>query len=296
MSNLAPFALFDVLWVGGLAVFAVAAYRQIHRYGWRRGLVRFAVRAALAACVVYLVFLGVWGMNYRRAPIVTRLAYDPGRVTTAAASALGGATAAELDALYLKAHGTAPSLADLARAFEVGRRSLGDDRPIVPGRPKPTLLGGYFHQTWIAGMTDPFFLETLVAPDLLDVEKPFVIEHEWAHLAGYADESEANFIAWIACMHGPPAAQYSAWLMMFGYLDPAVRPEYRALDVGPRIDLFTIARRYARTSVVLRMAARRGYDTYLKANRVEAGVVSYDLVVRLVLGTEFDRRWNPKLR
>ena len=46
-------------------------------------------------------------------------------------------------------------------------------------------------------MTDPFLLETLLAPDLLDVERPFVIAHEWAHLAGYADESEANFVAWL---------------------------------------------------------------------------------------------------
>ena len=65
----------------------------------------------------------------------------------------------------------------------------------MTGRPKPTLLGGYFHKASIAGMTDPFFLETLLAPDLLDVERPFVIAHEWAHLAGYADESEANFVA-----------------------------------------------------------------------------------------------------
>ena len=54
-------------------------------------------------------------------------------------------------------------------------------------------------------MTDPFFLETLLAPDLLDVERPFVIAHEWGHLAGFADESEANFIAWLACRRGHTA-------------------------------------------------------------------------------------------
>ena len=75
----------------------------------------------------------------------------------------------------------------------------------MPGRPEATLLGGYFHQAAIAGMTDPFFLETLIAPDLLDVERPFVIAHEWAHLAGYADESEANFVAWLTCRRGDAA-------------------------------------------------------------------------------------------
>ena len=60
-------------------------------------------------------------------------------------------------------------------------------------------------------MTVPVFLEIILNPDLLPVEQPSVLAHEWAHLGGYADESEANFIAWIACVRsGDPAAQYSA--------------------------------------------------------------------------------------
>ena len=31
-------------------------------------------------------------------------------------------------------------------------------------------------------------------------------------IAGYADESEANFISWLACVRASPAAQYSGWL------------------------------------------------------------------------------------
>ena len=50
--------------------------------------------------------------------------------------------------------------------------------------------------------------------DLLEVERPFVIAHEWGHLAGYADESEANYIAWLTCMRGDEGAQYSAWLAL----------------------------------------------------------------------------------
>jgi hypothetical protein len=43
-------------------------------------------------------------------------------------------------------------------------------------------------------MTDPFFLETLVASDVLPFERPFLVAHEWSHLAGIADEGEANFV------------------------------------------------------------------------------------------------------
>ena len=64
-------------------------------------------------------------------------------------------------------------------------------------------------------MTSPFFLETLVASNLLPFERPGVIAHEWGHLAGFARESEASFFGLLVCLHGNDAAQYSAWLDIF---------------------------------------------------------------------------------
>ena len=43
-------------------------------------------------------------------------------------------------------------------------------------------------------------------------------------------------------------------------------------------------------------AGWRVYDSYLKANRVEAGSASYAQVVRLVAGTTFGDDWRPALR
>jgi hypothetical protein len=43
-------------------------------------------------------------------------------------------------------------------------------------------------------------------------------------------------------------------------------------------------------------AGWRVYDSYLKANRVEAGAASYAEVVRLVLGVRFDADWRPVRR
>lgn len=294
-SNRVPFALFDVVWVAAVAACATLSYRCIRTAGWRTGGLRLAVMAARTAAAVYLIFLATWGLNYRRVALMDKLAFAPERVTRAAASRLGEANAATLNTLYARAHEAPESLEGLAVAFHDAVRALGATRPIVPGRPKPTLLGGYFHEVSVAGMTDPFLLETLIAPDLLDVERPFVIAHEWAHLAGYADESDANFVAWLACRRGDAAAQYSAALALIGYAAPR-RPLNQALDLGPRTDLYTIAYRYSRTNETLRFAARQGYDTYLKANRVERGIESYDAVVQLILGTGLDQHGNPRFR
>lgn len=292
LSNLAPFALFDVLWIGAVAAAAILAYRQ--RHGWRQGLVRVVVVLACAAVIVYLGFLATWGLNYRRVPLDEKVEFDEARITVAAHAALGDRAVATLNAEYARAHQEPVDLEALRIAFQDAHRSLGGT-PIVTGRPKATLLGWYFHKASIAGMTDPFFLETLLAPDLLEVERPFVIAHEWAHLAGYADESEANFVAYLTCRRGDATARYSAALMIVGYASGS-RPLKDALDPGPKIDLYAIRQRYRQTSGALRFAARESYDRYLKANRVEQGIDSYDAVVQLILGTPLDSAGNPHLR
>jgi len=294
-SNLAPFAIFDVLCAATLCALAVTASRSVRHFGWRRGTVRLAGIAIVCAAGVYLVFLATWGLNYRRMALVDKVAFDPSRIGRAAARDLGETNAAALNRLYASAHGSALSLDALAASFNETIQRMGARDGIAYGRPKETLLGGYFHEISVAVMPDPFFLETLVAPDLLDVERPFVIAHEWAHLAGYADESEANFIAWLTCRHGDALAQYSAALVLIGYAPPA-RALRDALDAGPRIDLWTLRYRYERTNAALRSAARRGYDAYLKANRVEKGVESYDLVVQLILGAPLEADGYPRRR
>ena len=293
LSNTVPFALFDVLWIGSVAAAAILVYRR-RTSGWWRGSIHVATVLACAAVAVYLAFLAAWGLNYRRVPLVEKVVFTEDRITARAHAALGDRAIATLNADYAAAHAAPVDLASLRAAFQDAHRALGGT-PIVPGRPKATLLGWYFHKASIAGMTDPFFLETLLAPDLLDVERPFVIAHEWAHLAGYADESEANYLAYLACQRGGAAARYSAALMILGYAPGSVAPR-DALDPGPKIDLYAIRYRYRHTSGALRFAAREGYDRYLKANRVEQGIESYDAVVQLILGTAVDAAGNPRLR
>src|SRR6202011_5116481 len=161
-------------------------------------------------------------------------------------------------------------------------------------RPKRTLIGWYFRRAGVAGMTDPFFLETLIASDALPFERPFVVAHEWSHLAGVTDEGDANFVGWLACMRGGVTAQYSGWLFLYRELVATVGGRDRAalgasLGLGPREDLRAIRERFAReVSPRLSAAGWRVYDSYLRANRVEAGTGSYADVVRLVLGVRIE--------
>ena len=158
--------------------------------------------------------------------------------------------------------------------------------------PKRSLLGLYFRWAAIDGMTDPFFLEVILNPDVLPVERPFVVAHEWAHLAGYADESEANFVAWLTCAHGDARARYSGWLALYAHVSGALpREDRRALADRSLRPCDRTCRDQRPPPAIGAGRQRRGAGClrlYLKANRVERGILSYDAVVRLVLGTRFD--------
>ncbi len=309
-SNLVELALFDVLAAAATAAVGVAVVRRIathRRRGWGGVVLRLGADAAVAGSVVYLVFLGAWGLNYRRIPLAEVLDFDRARVTPEMLRALAGRAVDELNRLHTMTQAEPwPSLGgrpdSLASAFARVQRDLGLPRPAVPGRPKRSLLGWYFPRAAIDGMIDPFFLEVILNPETLPFERPMALAHEWAHLAGFADEAEASFVGWVTCLRAGNQGRYSAWLSLLLHLAAELpRPEYIAelarLEGGPRADLRAIVARVERGSVrPVREAARRAYDRYLKANRVETGVRSYDAVVTLVAGTRFDDGFVPRRR
>jgi hypothetical protein len=150
------------------------------------------------------------------------------------------------------------------------------------------VLTPFFTAAGVDGMIDPFALETIVHPDLLPFERPFVLAHEWAHLAGTGDEAEASTIGWLACVRGGPPLAYSGSLYLIievaGALPRRIWVEERQrLDPGILADLAAIAERQRLQRPAVQHAAFRVYDRYLRANRVEEGVASYSRALSLIL-------------
>ena len=309
ISNSTSFAFFDiVVLVSVVATIAMWIVRLRRRKdGWARAVGHLTVDTAALCAVLYLWFLFTWGLNYRREPLRAQLDFSEERITGEALLALAARTIDSLNALHMEAHASGwPELdatpGTLQPAFARAQRDLAMEWTAEPGRPKRTLLNFYFTRVSIDGMTDPFFLETLANHTLLPFERPATIAHEWSHLAGYADESEANFVGWLVCMRGTAAVQYSGWLSLYGTVMSALprsqREEFvRRLDQGPRSDLAAISERVRRQTIPI--ASRAGYalyDRFLKANRVEAGIRSYGEVLQLLLGTRFAEDGRPLRR
>ena len=309
LANRLPFAWLDLLVIGALIaliafiVRTAKASRREHRIA---PLLRALATLATTGAIVYLLFLIVWGFNYRRLPMNERLSVQPGPPGADAVLALGVEAASQLNALHDEAHaaGWAPPVDDarLREAFARVQRMLSDGPTATPGRLKGTMFGPYFRWTTVDGMINPFGLEVLRNPDLLDFERPFIAAHEWAHLAGYADESEASFVGFLTCMQGDAPSRYSGWLFLYwqvnGEVDSGSRAKLGAMiEDGPRADLNAVAERLQRGQLPwLRATSWRVYDQYLKANRVEEGVRSYGAVVTLILRAQFGPGWTPVRR
>jgi hypothetical protein len=298
-SSLLPFACLDLLLIAAFLWLGLRCRRIAGLAGSQRRPAAVVLASDIVAglAALYIVFLATWGLNYRRLPITAALDFDRRRVTREAVEQFATKAVSELNRLHLAAHADPSATATfaavrvhLAQAFTKAQRDLGATRLATPGLPKRTLLWPYFRWATVDGMINPYGLEVLVNSDLVPIERPFVIAHEWGHLAGWARESEASLVGWTTCLEGDETAQYSGWLSLYMHVRGDVSRALLArvdagLAAGPRADLAAIAARLARGQPVVQRASWGAYDRFLKANRVPEGVRSYDEVITLVVGT-----------
>lgn len=296
LSNALPFALGDLLVIvlpAGAIAYAIGA--------WRRGsgsrLARAAVIVLHLASVVAAVavwFDAAWALNYRRAPIVQRVAFDPRRVDAGTVAAFARRVVDDLNATAPAAHAEAARTetqleADIDTSFAPVVRRLGDTYDVAVSRPKRTIFNWWFELAGVGGQWDPFAYETLLNADFLPFERPFIIAHEWGHVAGFGDESDANLIAALTTLRSrDPFIHYSGLFWAYGFLPEDDRA---GLKLSPLVvaDLVAARRRFLRHYYPgLANIQWSLYDKYLRANRVTAGIVSYSLFVQVLVGTPLD--------
>jgi hypothetical protein len=300
VSNLAPFAVLDALVLGFLLIAVWSGYRRWRRQGpVLQAVAAGAMSLAQLACLAYLWFLFLWGLNYQRPPASERFDADSSKLNDTAIVQAAHVVVRRVNETYsatrradlLTARALEPRLAP---AFAAAQRELGMNWRLVPGRPKWSFAGLLFPWNGVDGMMNPLALEVILNPEVLPFERPFVLAHEWGHLAGFAGESEASFVGWLACLSADRDARYSGWqavLMHFLRLLPEAdaRRVTEALESGPSRDLAAVAARLRRRNPVAALVSWRVYDRYLKANRVETGVANYDEVVQLAISTPIGR-------
>ena len=288
-SAWSPVAVLD----GLLVVGAVAGGLMVRR-AWRdRQLLRPVATLFVVSAAAWAAFLLTWGLHYRVATLEARLGITTDALTPARGEATGAGLVDVLNTQYAPAHAEGwPSREALPGRL---RPLLAEALPMVgvdavAALPvaRATLIEPYFRAAGIDGMINPFGLEVIVNTRALPVELPALVAHEYAHLAGFADEADASVVAWMACSRGSAPYRYSAALAILPHVLAGLPTERRrrlidALEDGPRRDLANIAARLRDQRPWVHALAWQTYDGFLRANRVGEGVARYDAVARVVV-------------
>jgi hypothetical protein len=136
---------------------------------------------------------------------------------------------------------------------------------------------------------------------MADINKPFVICHELAHLKGLIREDEANFVGYMACMNSTdPYFVYSGLLEIIPYLQRDLQKSGVEENKIPKLsakaladDVFLTPEAWEKveekavvSTEVVHKVSQTLVDTSLKANGVEEGIASYGRVTELVMAYE----------
>jgi len=245
----------------------------------------------VAVAVLYLVFFWTWGINYHRQPLADKLSLDANAASRDAIDEFARRAARELNALYpqLPPNSFDESAIHQESAKRVARvvDVLDGTNWAAPSRIKVSILANaWFRVAGIDGVFNPIVHEPIINSQLLDIERPFIISHELAHVRGYPDEGDANFVAILATILSEhPQHRYSGWLHLWFYLRN--RELDALLDPGPRQDVQRILDRLRREQIEwISNVQSAVLDLFLKANSVQEGVRSYSRVVLLAAGTQ----------
>ncbi len=291
VTNAVPFSIAGVMLVilplAGLVAFILSFRRWVPNRTW---WARWAWRVLGLVVVIGAWFVLTWGANYRRVPLTTQLELE-----TKASSPNVDTLRARFERVILE---NVPSdTPDQARALEsISKAIAGFTQdttgvtPTLPRRVKRTPAGFLIAGGSAVGVVSPWTLEAHVDGALPAIGIVAYGAHELGHVAGFAQESDAEVISAIAGLRADDAfARYAIALRWWAELRPtdatawkeakARLPDRAQNDLAA---LFTAIRAH-QPPAFLQSFQRSSYDAYLKTQRVPDGIQNYGIAVQYLV-------------
>jgi hypothetical protein len=172
-----------------------------------------SLRLTWTFSLVYLIFLLIWGLNFRRLPIAEAWDLDVRPTNSGELQAIGARIVEGINQNY-KAASEGQNWAR-ASALPLTRQrlnqviedsfqktdSLQEASRGGLGPPKPLYLSRLMGILGFSGIYLPFTAEPAINELIPPAELPFAIANQKAHQRGYAREDEANFVAYVICIN-----------------------------------------------------------------------------------------------
>lgn len=298
-----PFSIGDILYAVVVVYLLYKIIRVVSRFRKskiRKEIIWNGVRKIIyVALWVFVIFYGLWGLNYSRAGIAAQLHLKEQQYNIEDLDTL-------VHILHDKLNDNAAQLTPAMRDSFKTKRNLFDNAiPLYQNGAKhypflsykvrsvkPSLFSYLGNYLGFQGYYNPFTGEAQVNTTIPQSETPFVLTHEMAHQLGYAKESEANFVAFLTCrLHPSVNFKYSVYFDMYHYsisrlwytdsvkanvYDSTLHPQVKRDEAVYR----SFYKKY-RNPIEPYISAAYGY--FLKANNQPKGRESYGEVVNWLI-------------
>jgi len=292
-----PFSVGDIVYAAAALYIIVKIIGFFVRWKKRRLnrplLLRYGRKILQALMIVYISFNWLWGFNYNRLGSAWQMQLKFEKYTTEQLIQLTDTLTHRLIAMDAEAG---------SRNTYNGPKQLGDESikgydvaaskfsflAYINRSVKPEILYNGGNYLGFLGYFNPFTSEAQLNTTIPKILLPAVCCHEMAHQLGYASESEANFVGYLACKESKESAfKYSVYYDMFSY---AINDLYQR-DTSLAIKRIEALPQRIRDERKLVRTFFRGfknpfrpfidwmYDKYLKANSQPKGRESYNEVV-----------------
>lgn len=309
ISGILPFSIGDIIYTFIILFLIWRIFRFILRFKKQENkkslILNVFLKITITSLWIYSVFYILWGLNYYRTgvssvfnlPDETVIEKEITSLTNELKDSLN--KCAQLKSINPKADS---KISNYQLAAVHSFKSLEKHFPeLVFKTPsfKASLFGEAANYMGIQGYYNPFTGESQINTHTPEFIIPFVSCHEIAHQLGFASESEANFVGFLAAKHSEDArVRYAAYLNMFMYAaaqlkrtDSAeIKQIVEQLHPIVKSDLRIYYKHLRKYEGWLQDGSGFFYDIYLKQNKQRNGIGTYGEVTRWLIS--YRKKYN----
>lgn len=295
-----PFSVGDLLIAFGIISFLRFIFILIKtRF---RNFIPKAINSIAILSIIYFCFYLFWGLNYYREPLAKNLGYQQKEYTTEQLLKVTENIIEKLNSyqLQITKNDTVNVLnpytqKEMYKMAVSGYTNLASNYsqldykfPSIKNS-SMSLLQSY---NGTSGYLNPLTGEAQVNDRIPKTSYPTTICHEMAHQIGFAAENEANFVGFLAANYNKDIYfKYASYRMAFGYCISEIRKRdkdlsqelWKTVNKGVIKDFNTSYNFWQQYKNPFEPLVKKGYNAYLKANKQDKGVSSYNYVVDLLI-------------
>ena len=295
-----PFSVGDLLLALGLFILIRFLFRLIRaRF---KNFIPKIIHFIAVCSIIYFCFYLFWGLNYYREPLAKNLNYQQQKYTTGQLKKVTEHIIKNLnhyhleitknDTLKVENSYTQKEMYNIALS---GYDHLSKDFPQLKYQHpsiKSSLMSLLQTYNGTGGYLNPLTGEAHVNSRIPKTSYPTTTCHEMAHQIGFAAENEANFIGFLAANYNDNIYfKYASYRMAFGYCISELRKRdknvskelWKTINNGISKDFNASYQFWQAYKNPFEPLVKKGYNAYLKANKQNKGVQSYNYVVDLFI-------------